>query len=150
MTKLMVAFRYYAIEPQNTRWQFWWLRKTHEEAACFCADKISRYSNATASPVVGIVTLGLDGPRFYSRQQHIYFSLRNVQTGCWPPSLIPNRYGGLFTTDIKLPPPCQFHLVPSLSEVKNEWIYTLTPPTRLHGVHRDNLTFPFTLTDMID
>ena len=27
------------------------------------------------------------------------------------------------------------------AEVKNEWIYTATPPVRLHGTGRDNFTF---------
>ena len=58
MTKLSVAFRSYANAPEkkNTRWQFLWMRVIHEETACVCANNTSRYWNATASPVVSIVT----------------------------------------------------------------------------------------------
>lgn len=33
------------------------------------------------------------------------------------------------------------HLPIATAKVKNEWIYTSTPPTRLHIVHRDTITF---------
>jgi hypothetical protein len=33
------------------------------------------------------------------------------------------------------------HLSPSIAEVKIEWIYTSTPPIRLHDVDREKLTF---------
>jgi len=31
--------------------------------------------------------------------------------------------------------------LPSSAKVKNEWSYTSTPPTCLHGMDRDNFTF---------
>jgi hypothetical protein len=34
----------------------------------------------------------------------------------------------------------------STAETKNEWSYTSTPPTRLHGVHKNNFTVTFTFT----
>ena len=33
------------------------------------------------------------------------------------------------------------HSLPSSAEVKNEWSYTSTPPTRLHGLDLDTLLF---------
>jgi hypothetical protein len=33
------------------------------------------------------------------------------------------------------------HLLPSSATIKNEWSYTFTPLTRLHGVDEENVTF---------
>jgi hypothetical protein len=47
--------------------------------------------------------------------------------------LIKRITGDIFLA-IKRPGREAYHLPPSTDEVKNEWSYTFTPPTRLHGV----------------
>jgi hypothetical protein len=48
-----------------------------------------------------------------------------------PPSLVSDGY-------LKLAGHITDHSLPSDAEVKNQWSYTSTSPTRLYGVHRDN------------
>ena len=46
-------------------------------------------------------------------------------------------------SEVKRPRRGADHLCPSTAEVRNEWSYASTPPTRFHGAHRDSFT-PFT------
>jgi len=59
--------------------------------------------------------------------------------GLWgPPSLLFNAQWG-FVPEVKRLGRDFDHLPLSSAKVKNEWSYTSTPPTCLHGVDRDNL-----------
>jgi hypothetical protein len=51
-----------------------------------------------------------------------------------PPSLLSSGYQGLFLRVVKRPGREADHSPPSSAEFKNAWIYTFTPPIRLHGV----------------
>jgi hypothetical protein len=51
-----------------------------------------------------------------------------------PPNLLPNRYQGALSLEVKLPGREADHSPPSSAQVKNAWSYTSTPPMRLSGV----------------
>ena len=75
-----------------------------------------------------------------------FFSSPNLSEGPWgPPSLLFNEYRASFP-GLRRPGSKVNHLHTCTAQVRNEWSYTSTPPTCLHGVDREKFIFAFTFT----
>jgi hypothetical protein len=70
-----------------------------------------------------------------------FFSSPKCPDQLWGlPSLLFNGYWGSFPGVKRLENEVN-HLLPSSAEVKDEWIYTSTPPICLHGADREIFHF---------
>jgi hypothetical protein len=79
----------------------------------------------------------LDGPGFETRQNARDFSLpQDILTGSGAHLTFYLPGAVAFALGVNRPVREADHSVPSSAEIKNEWSYTPTPPTCLHGVER--------------
>ena len=69
-----------------------------------------------------------------------HFSLRNVSTGSRAKQLLFRWVPGFFLGEKQFELEVD-HAPPYSAEVKNDWIYTSTPPVCLRGVDRDKFIF---------
>jgi hypothetical protein len=126
--------------------QFLWDLRTLEENIPVYQERVENWHNFTFTYTD--ITESWEGLGFDTSQGEKKFPLlRNVQTGSGgPPSLLFNGYMS-YLPGIKRPYREVHHLYPSVSEVKNEWIYTSTPLIRIiRDVDTDNFNFSFTDT----
>jgi hypothetical protein len=73
------------------------------------------------------------------------FSSANRPVRLWgPPNLLSNGYRG-FSPGIKRPGRIADHSPPASAEMKKIWIYTSTPPLRLHDIVLNSLSTGITL-----
>ena len=105
----------------------------------WCDQTVSRFSvflqnNQTGA---GIAYSLIDGPGFEFRQGKLVFPSPKRPDSVWdPPSLLDSGYG-CSVLEIKRPGSDVDTSPPSSAEVKNEWIYTSSPPVCLYCLDRD-------------